>query len=219
MNTASPGISRKGHFALCGAALGVLHCIMTLSGMFIHCSKSFWGQPWSLPNHANKHNNQDKLKKQNLVFVLVLLVHSSVPTLNKTGQNDLLMFHKGIPESSHFHLPCSNRKKVAAFLFHGKMNSPPSLVLSSVTVELNSVTETSVTHSSSQARFRIALKEMPCQDSLSNRNPFSIFDPGKLALTATIKKRLLPQADYSDRLLEAGIPEKKQKNSSWEQHK
>lgn len=44
---------------------------------------------------------------------------------------------------------------------------------------------------------------------LSNRNPFSIFDSGKLVLTATIKKRLLPKADYSDHLLEVGITGKK----------
>lgn len=44
---------------------------------------------------------------------------------------------------------------------------------------------------------------------LSNRNPFSIFDSGKLVLTATIKKRLLPQADYSDHLLEVGVTGKK----------
>lgn len=159
------------------------------------------------------------MKKQNLAFVLVFLAHGSAPTLNKTGLNDLLIFHRRIPQSSLFHLPCSKRKSVVAFVFHGKMNSSPSLVLSSVIVELNSITETSVTCSSSEARFRIALKERPRKDSFSNKNPFSIFDPGKLALTATIKKRLLPQADYSDHLIEVGIPGKKQKKSSWEQHK
>lgn len=56
---------------------------------------------------------------------------------------------------------------------------------------------------------------MPCRDSFANRNPFSIFDPGKFTLTAPIKKRLLPQADYSDHLIEVGIPLKKWENSSW----